>query len=582
MGSAEVWYRVGVAAIVGLVLLRSTALAACPASAPVDFPPMCAGEATTASARICFGDACLLPGVVNGVDPPKLPFEVTGYHLDGGGLSLPISAANFPLLVLPGQTLVADLRVSLITTGKVQGQLTWRVAGGGQDDEGDDKGNKAKKGACPAVLRAEVPRCAAADPTSPCVGAETCTAGVCTPIRVAGPCDDGDPCTIGDTCTDGRCVPGAARDCDDHIACTSDRCTAGVGCVHKPVDSLCDAPDACTGGVCDPTTGCRTKPLSGPSCDDGESCTTDDACVAGRCVGRAVGCDDHRACTEDSCAGGQCTHVSVDARCDRGQCVVAACRPEDAGADGEGCVSTPASEDTPCTDDGMSCTDDVCTGGLCLHVPIDSRCGVGDDCTQAVCAPGGPDRDADGCATTVQASGCPEDGDPCSDDHCDAGRCLHEPIAEWRTCSPVGPAYRKTLALAATARGLNAQIGTEMSGLTTGPSMTTTLGRVVAELDVVAQVLAGKSDELPPLTQESPVGATPAQVRARVASSHVLVALRQLPHVVQTLGGARVRTAVGKEEARLVGRRGRILLRGLKSLKRDLKRLQLESQRFAR
>ena len=73
VGIAVVWKRAGVAAV-GLVLLRSTALAACPASVPVDFPPMCAGEAATASARFCFGDACLLPGVVNGVDPPKAPF----------------------------------------------------------------------------------------------------------------------------------------------------------------------------------------------------------------------------------------------------------------------------------------------------------------------------------------------------------------------------------------------------------------------------------------------------------------------------------------------------------------------------
>jgi hypothetical protein len=334
--------------------------------------------------------------------------------------------------------------------------------------------------------------------------------------------------------------------------------------------------------VCDPTSGCRATPLTGPACDDGESCTTDDACIAGRCVGRAVGCDDHVACTQDSCAGGACIHTPMDARCDRGQCVVAACRPGDGGADGEGCVATPVAEDTACTDDGVTCTDDVCTGGLCLHVPVDSRCGAGDDaCTQAVCAPQGPTSDTAGCAISTHTGVCTEDGDACSDDVCQDGHCLHDPVAEWVTCSPVQPVFRRALALAAAAHGLNAQFGTE-SGATTGRALAADLGRVAAELDLAVQVLAGKSDDKAPLTPTSSPPPTPAQLRARMALRHVVIAPHQLRRIVQALGALRVRLALGRDVARVVRRRGRVLLRGTKSLKRDLKRLQLVSQTFAR
>src|SRR5262245_57473814 len=53
----------------------------------------------------------------------------------------------------------------------------------------------------------------------------------------------------------------------------------------------CDDGNPCTDDICDPTLGCRHFNNSG-SCTDGNSCTTNDVCNQGACVGGppAAGC----------------------------------------------------------------------------------------------------------------------------------------------------------------------------------------------------------------------------------------------------------------------------------------------------
>ena len=101
------------------------------------------------------------------------------------------------------------------------------------------------------------------DDGDPCTSADTCAEGVCTGDAVGDgtACNDGDPCTESDVCTGGACA-GSPKDCDDLETCTLDACSDGV-CTHESVDD-------------------------GLECDDGDLCTSDDACAAGVCVGSTV------------------------------------------------------------------------------------------------------------------------------------------------------------------------------------------------------------------------------------------------------------------------------------------------------
>lgn len=227
-------------------------------------------------------------------------------------------------------------------------------------------------------------------------------------------CDDGDPCTVGDGCTGNRCNDTTAPDCADDDVCTVDQCQAGEGCVHLQADGLgcsdgnpctlndhcfagkcvpagwpsCDDGNPCTADACLQQVGCYHEPAALP-CDDGSLCTTDDACVEGRCVGTTDPCDDGDPCTIDGCdaATGTCRHDGLP-----------------------GCACT---GDLDC-EDGEPCSDDRCVSERCVHLPagLAGCCEAGDAC---------------------------DDGDPCTRDACHAppfGRCTHAPILGAGCCSP--------------------------------------------------------------------------------------------------------------------------------------------------
>ncbi len=82
--------------------------------------------------------------------------------------------------------------------------------------------------------------------------------GKCSTKNLAISCDDKNVCTQGDKCgadpKTGKyaCVPGAAKDCDDKVACTVDTCDAGKGCQNVSAqgkDVPCYAGPAGTAGV---------------------------------------------------------------------------------------------------------------------------------------------------------------------------------------------------------------------------------------------------------------------------------------------------------------------------------------------
>ena len=133
-----------------------------------------------------------------------------------------------------------------------------------------------------------------------CDDAKLCTDDSCDPKSTAIPqgkkqgceyknnvvaCNDGDPCTQGELCTDGACaLPPAATpvSCDDGNACTLDSC---VSSANPPFGYV---------------QGCNNKALA-IDCNDGDICTTGDACKDGACAGKPVDCDDQNVCTTEKC-----------------------------------------------------------------------------------------------------------------------------------------------------------------------------------------------------------------------------------------------------------------------------------------
>jgi len=197
--------------------------------------------------------------------------------------------------------------------------------------------------------------------TNPCLE-PFCTDGFgCQSKPLTGtPCGDGDACSEGKLCMGGQCLPGPGPDCDDHNPCTSDSCDSETGCVHEALEGPCDDGDVCTvddwclAGQCSPTApldcddgdvctadscdalaGCQHEFQEGP-CDDMDSCTEGDWCLAGSCAGLPVECDEGFVCIggdcicPDSCSeqecgsnvcGLSCGTCGAGQKCDDGECV---------------------------------------------------------------------------------------------------------------------------------------------------------------------------------------------------------------------------------------------------------------------
>ncbi|MCC6621661.1 MAG: HYR domain-containing protein [Deltaproteobacteria bacterium] len=301
----------------------------------------------------------------------------------------------------------------------------------------------------------------ACDDGSACTDNDRCRTGLC--VGGTSLCDDGNPCTLDDCDPDLGCThepaPGFVP-CDDNNACTSgDVCDAGL-CAGRLVG--CAAPPTCYGGgACDPDTGaCTYTPLApGSACSDGQACTLGDKCDGeGACVsGSPRTCAPPDQCHQPgSCdpATGDCTYAPKDdgALCDDGNpcstrdaCQAGVCKPVEqrvcpesacrqAGAclpaTGE-CGQGPVKPNGTSCEDGSLCSyDDVCSAGACVPgKPVvctgASQCTNGATCDPDTGACVGGDDKPDG--TTCN------DLDACTrNDACELGEC----VGDERACPP--------------------------------------------------------------------------------------------------------------------------------------------------
>ena len=284
------------------------------------------------------------------------------------------------------------------------------------------------------------------------------------------PCDNGQKCNGPDYCQGGVCLPGPATNCNDGNPCTTDSCDkVKNACNNKPVAdgtncsdgsactlgdqcgkglclpgsvTKCDDQNDCTTDACDPKKGCSNTLADGKKCEDGNACTVDDVCKAGKCGGgKDKACPNGKPCDLVTC------HPTT------GKCGLEAKKDGDGCIDSEPCMTGKACKSGKCEggkkkdcNDGKLCTKDFCNptgGGTCQHIntPDGAACDDGDACTTGDtcqklkcmtktkdCVDKNPcTTDACdpklGCTFKNNANYC-EDGNKCTEkDKCKAGKC---------------------------------------------------------------------------------------------------------------------------------------------------------------
>ncbi|MBM4394699.1 MAG: proprotein convertase P-domain-containing protein, partial [Deltaproteobacteria bacterium] len=297
--------------------------------------------------------------------------------------------------------------------------------------------------------------------------------GVCKPHQQPDgtPCDDGAFCTAYDTCQAGACVPGDPRNCsevgdpatckvgecnEDQDMCVPVQAAAGATCDDlNPCTSVdtCDAGGTCVGAAQPPVCICDSTKPPETQCQDGNLCNGTMKCVANWCVvdqgpkdcGDAAAecrtmrcipstgacveqnaqpgtpCDDGSYCTiGDTCLLGAVCNPGGQRDCSAlgGDCAQGVCDDVQ-----DACVAQNAADGTACERGDGGCSVDTCQAGTCTF-DHDIACAT-QDCNSVVCQP----RNWNGYECVYgpipDGTACTPDLDPCTDDKCLAGHCLH-------------------------------------------------------------------------------------------------------------------------------------------------------------
>ena len=124
----------------------------------------------------------------------------------------------------------------------------------------------------------------------------------------------------------------------------------------------------------------------------------------------ATSCNDGVSCTVDGCSGGVCSHQQHNSLCDDGN----VCSEDVCTASG----CTYAVKGGSCNDKDLCTLNDFCVGGVCKGTPI--TCTDGNPCTLDVCSGGG-------CSYPPGSGPC-DDGNSCTiNDSCSGGSCSGTP-----------------------------------------------------------------------------------------------------------------------------------------------------------
>ncbi len=257
--------------------------------------------------------------------------------------------------------------------------------------------------------------CVAENSTNPTNICQQCLSTVSptawSPANQGSPCDDNNPATTDDTCVDGACI-GVGESCVDGLDCTDDIYT-GSGCENPILPGWCLINGSCAwDGDINHTNKCQicTPSLSqtswsgnnGSVCSDNNPCTYDDICIGQACSGTQMQCDDGVTCTIDGCSEGVCTAEIAPGWClISGTCVTEGTINPTNSCD----ICAPAALKVNwSSNDGVAC-DDM---NLCTY---------DDSCVSRVCR--GRDYSCD-------------DARSCTLDYCDgAGQCGHDVIDGW-------------------------------------------------------------------------------------------------------------------------------------------------------
>lgn len=277
------------------------------------------------------------------------------------------------------------------------------------------------------------------DDGNPCTN-DACVDGVVVHEPVDGiPCSPNDGCSDTGMCSAGQCQPDLVCECTHDGDCEQPEsvCDGVVTCNTSVVGGKCEivpgtkvvcspTEEPCHVNTCDASTGVcvLTAAPDGATCNDDDSCTGLDSCVAGACTGGTpVACDDGAFCN------GQET-----------------CDPF------LGCVAGAA----PSVGDGVACTVDACDEetDTITHFPN------GDLCNDNLFCNGEEICDAsvgcvDGEAPAI------EDGDPCT-----VGTCSEE----------LGQVLQSSTACGFTLVGQVLSDGGGASKSTTGSTLMSTVG----------------------------------------------------------------------------------------------------------
>ncbi|KAK5575718.1 hypothetical protein RB653_006852 [Dictyostelium firmibasis] len=298
----------------------------------------------------------------------------------------------------------------------------------------------------PGVGCSQVPRvCADLNPCTSDSCSSELNSCVFTPIPNCVTCGEGacvttDLCNV-QTCINNTCV-SVPKDCSNPNQCDTDGCVSPLGmCTHTPKN--CSDDDDCTIDSCSATNGsCLHEPLDNCIECQNIQCITTDKCNPKICIGgtdcnsTVKSCNDGNYCTMDLCSSpdGTCSNIPIEncENCRSSGCITTDLCNVQHCINGS-CVSVPKE-----CDDGLFCTTDTCSLGICIFTPIPNcvncdwniGCITTDKCIPQVCS-------SDNSSCVGDPLNC-SDGNYCSNDSCFDGQCNSVPIVGCINCKGIG------------------------------------------------------------------------------------------------------------------------------------------------